>query len=108
MEFRPLEHRELRGDDFWTVIPAYRRLRAGEFHTHTFQAQHSVTNVRQLRDTLQDRVSDAFYADVLAGLKRAPMALRISPYLLSLVNWDQPYEDPIRTQFLPVASHCNP
>jgi lysine 2,3-aminomutase len=32
------------------------------------------------------------------------MALRISPYLLSLIDWSAPYEDPIRTQFMPVAS----
>jgi lysine 2,3-aminomutase len=32
------------------------------------------------------------------------MALRISPYLLSLIAWEAPYDDPIRTQFLPLAS----
>src|SRR5438128_10959836 len=36
------------------------------------------------------------------------MALRISPYLLSLVDWNAPYEDPIRTQFIPVASQQVP
>ena len=32
------------------------------------------------------------------------MAMRISPYILSLIDWDNPYEDPLRTQFIPVAS----
>ena len=32
------------------------------------------------------------------------MAMRISPYILSLIDWDNPYEDPLRTQFVPVAS----
>jgi lysine 2,3-aminomutase len=36
------------------------------------------------------------------------MALRISPYLLGLINWDAPYQDPIRTQFMPVASQQIP
>ena len=32
------------------------------------------------------------------------MAVRISPYLLGLVDWNNPYDDPIRQQFLPVGS----
>lgn len=99
-----LEHRRLRRDEFWRVIPAYAQVDHSEFHSHTFQVQHTVTNVAQLRETLRHLVPEAFCLDVLAGLKRAPMALRISPYLLSLVDWDNPYEDPLRTQFLPVAS----
>jgi lysine 2,3-aminomutase len=105
---RGLEHRELRHDDFWKVIPAYEKVGAAEFQTHTFQARHSVTTLRQLRETLQDLVPGSFYDDVENGLKRAPMALRISPHLLSLVDWENAYEDPIRTQFLPVASQQVP
>ncbi len=98
------KHRDLRLDDFWSVIPAYANVKADEFHTHGFQVRQSVTNVRQLRETLGDLAPDSFYEDVAEGIKRAPMALRISPYLLSLINWTAPYEDPIRTQFLPLAS----
>ncbi len=105
---RGLEHRQLRRDEFWREIPGYAHVAAQEFHTHTFQNRQSITNVRQLRETLQTLVSDSFYADVLEGLKRAPMNLRISPYLLSLVNWEDPYSDPIRTQFMPVASQQLP
>src|SRR5437867_9375226 len=105
---RNLEHRELRRDEFWATIPAYEKVSRAEFHTHTFQARHAVTNLRQLRDTLQQLVSNAFYADVEQGLGRAPMALRISPYLLSLVDWENPYHGPIRTQFLPAASQQQP
>ena len=32
------------------------------------------------------------------------MSVRISPYLLSLIDWEQPFEDPLRRQFLPLAS----
>src|SRR5436309_11459913 len=105
---RTLEHRNLRRDDFWSAIPAYATTRADEFHTHTFQARRSVTNVRQLRETLQDLMPDSFYEDVAEGIRRAPMALRISPYLLSLIDWNAPYQDPIRSQFLPAASQQQP
>src|SRR5215210_7439610 len=99
-----LEHRNLRHDEFWRQIPAFQHASSAEFHTHTFQARHSVSNVRQLQDALQHLVPESFLNDVAAGLARAPMALRISPYLLSLIDWDEPYTDPIRTQFLPLAS----
>jgi lysine 2,3-aminomutase len=103
-----LEHRELRTDDFWRAIPAFAHTGAAEFNTHTFQARQTVTNVRQLRDTLQGLAPESFYEDLAAGLKHAPMALRISPYLLGLIDWSNPKEDPIRTQFIPLASQQEP
>jgi len=42
--------------------------------------------------------------DGVAGLRQAPMSMRVSPYLLSLVDWHNPYEDPLRRQFIPLAS----
>jgi lysine 2,3-aminomutase len=36
------------------------------------------------------------------------MALRISPYLLSLIDWSDPIDDPIRAQFMPLASRQQP
>jgi lysine 2,3-aminomutase len=103
-----LEHRDLRDDDFWRAIPGFAHVSAAEFHTHIFQARHSVTNVQQLRDTLGHLVPDSFFQDLADGLRRAPMALRISPYLLSLIDWSQPVDDPIRAQFMPLASRQQP
>src|SRR4051812_16404585 len=103
-----LEHRDLRGDDFWRTIPAYAAVSPAEFQTHGFQVRHTVTNVRQLRETLQSLAPESFYTDLEQGLKRAPMALRISPYLLALIDWSNPYDDPIRTQFLPLGSEQMP
>ena len=42
-----------------------------------------------------------------AGLPR-PMSVRVSPYLLSLIDWSRPYEDPLRRQFIPVATRLLP
>lgn len=30
--------------------------------------------------------------------------MRLSPYIISRIDWSRPYEDPVRRQFLPVAS----
>ena len=102
------DHRRLRRDEFWRSIPGYAEVTAAEFRTHRFQQKSTVTNVRQLRDTLGNIVPDSFYRDLDAGIRQAPMALRISPYLLSLVDWKSPDTDPIRTQFLPLRSQQQP
>lgn len=34
----------------------------------------------------------------------APMAIRLTPHILSCVNWESPLDDPIRRQFLPLKS----
>ena len=103
-----LQHSDLRADDFWRRIPGFANVNAAEFQTHTFQSRHTVTNIRQIKDLLQDRASESFFEDVALGVERAPMALRISPYLLSLIDWNDPHRDPIRTQFLPLASQQLP
>ncbi len=101
-------HRDLRDDEYWRVIPAYADLRADEFHEHRFQSRNSVTSLKKLREVLGSLVSEAFYRDVEQGLLRSPMSLRISPYLLSLIDWSEPAEDPLRIQFLPMGSRMRP
>ncbi|MDA0746167.1 MAG: KamA family radical SAM protein [bacterium] len=103
-----LEHRTLRQDAFWTSIPVYKNLDAETFHSHQFQTRNSITSLKKLQDALGDLVPASFYEDVRDGLRRAPMSIRISPYILSLVDWSDPYHDPLRAQFLPVGSHHLP
>jgi lysine 2,3-aminomutase len=104
-------HRHLRRDEFWRAIPAYAEVTQAEFGDHKWQQRHTVTNVKQLRETLGGRVAEGFYEDLEAGISHAPMSLRISPYLLALVDWadrDTIRRDPIRTQFLPLRSQQEP
>ena len=103
-----ISHRDLRDDEYWRVIPAYADLRADEFHEHRFQSRNSVTSLKKLREVLGSLVSEAFYRDVEQGLLRSPMSLRISPYLLSLIDWSEPAMDPLRIQFLPMGSRMRP
>lgn len=48
-----------------------------------------------------------FIERVIEGIKKAPMAIRLSPHILSVVNWSDPLNDPIRRQFIPVSSPLN-
>jgi lysine 2,3-aminomutase len=103
-----LVHRQLLGGEFWRKIPAYAEVGAVEFLDHKWQAKHSITNIPKLLATVSGLVSDAFVADAQRGFERAPMSVRVSPYLLSLIDWTRPYEDPLRTQFIPLGSRLLP
>ena len=105
---RDQAHRELWTGEFWRRIPAYRDVDEATFLDHRFQAKASVTRAEQLYSVLRECVSDAFYQAVEEGLSRAPMSVRLSPYVLSLIDWDRPEADPIRRQFLPLASELLP
>lgn len=108
VEASALQHRELLEGPFWQKIPAYAGVTEAEFLDHAWQAKHSITNVAKLLGALKGLVSDEFFKDAEEGFKHAPMSVRVSPYLLSLVDWSQPYEDPLRIQFIPVASRHLP
>src|SRR5205823_5267912 len=103
-----LHHRQLLDGPFWQRIPAYRNVDEATFLDHSWQAKNSITNPQKLLATVQDLVPQAFYDDVAQGFHLAPMSIRVSPYLLSLIEWSDPYNDPLRRQFVPVASRLLP
>jgi lysine 2,3-aminomutase len=107
-EAQSLRHRDLLDGDFWRRIPAFQDISEAEFLDHNFQARHSITKPRALFDALRGLVSEGFLADADAGFKRAPMSVRVSPYLLSLIDWSNPYADPLRRQFIPLGSALLP
>jgi lysine 2,3-aminomutase len=102
------EHRVFRDDEFWQDIPAWRTVTREEFADHHWQSKNSIRTVGQLREVLKSRIDEALIADIEAAMHRAPMNVRITPYVFSLIDWDHPLEDPLRKQFLPVASQMLP
>lgn len=103
-----LVHGQLLGGEFWRRIPAYAEVEESQFLDHLWQAKNSITRVPQLLQALSGLVSDAFIKDVEAGFHHSPMAVRVSPYMLSLIDWTRPYEDPLRIQFIPAGSRLLP
>jgi lysine 2,3-aminomutase len=103
-----LIHRELVGGEFWRSVPAWRDVDEATFLDYRWQMKHSVTKVAKLLEVLQDLAHDDFIADIREGFHHAPMAVRVSPYLLSLIDWSDPYKDPIRRQFIPTNSELRP
>ena len=103
-----LGHRDLVRGEFWRDVPAYGDVSEPQFLDHLWQARNSITTPKKLLAALSGLVSDAFIEDVRNGFEHSPMSVRVSPYLLSLINWEDPYEDPLRIQFIPVGSRLLP
>ncbi len=99
-----LRHAELVSGEFWRHIPAYKDVSEAQFLDHNWQAKNSVTRVDKLLAAIAGLVDDGFIKDAEEGFRRAPMSVRISPYMLALIDWRDPHKDPIRTQFLPLGS----
>ena len=103
-----LAHTDLLGGVWWQQIPAYRNIDEACFLDHTWQAKNSITKVSKLVETIQEMVPPGFVEDLELGMRHAPMSVRVSPYIVSLIDWERPYEDPLRTQFFPLASRLRP
>src|SRR3954454_3045376 len=103
-----LVHKQLVRGAFWQKIPAYAKVSEAEFLDHKWQAKHTITNLAKLIAALGPLAPPDFVEDATKGFAKAPMSVRVSPYLLSLIDWSSPYDDPLRIQFIPVLSRLLP
>jgi lysine 2,3-aminomutase len=103
-----LTHRTLLESPDFRRIPAYAGVTDEQFLDHRWQAKKSITRPDKLLETMRGLVSEDFIKDATEGFARAPMSVRVSPYLLSLIDWSDPYRDPLRIQFIPLASKMLP
>lgn len=99
-----LRHRDFPDEEFWRDIPSFKDVGYEQFMDHKFQLINTVTGVDKLKEIVGPLASQEFLDDMDAGLRAAPMNVRVSPYLISRIDWRNPYDDPLRIQFLPVAS----
>lgn len=90
------------------TVPAWGSVSAEQFRSHRWQMRNAVTQPEQLRELVGDRAPAEFYDDVAEGLRRAPMNIRVTPHVISLVDWQNPTDDPIRRQFIPLGSEIEP
>lgn len=113
---------------YWTKIPAWREVSTDQFLSHKWQMGHTVQSEKALVAFLNTALPDAilpqrdmaphlritdiqtrdqFVSRVLEGIRKAPMSVRLSPHILSSINWQDPLNDPIRRQFIPLSSPLN-
>jgi len=70
--------------------------------------KNTITRPQQLAEIVGSLAPKSFFDDVVEGFARAPMSIRVSPYMIALIDWEDPYGDPLRRQFIPVASRLLP
>ncbi|MGZ3552436.1 MAG: KamA family radical SAM protein, partial [Vulcanimicrobiaceae bacterium] len=103
-----LQYKNVQQGEFWRAVPAYEHVDEATFLDHLWQQKHSVKTPQELLEAIKGAADPEFIKDAEAGFNHAPMAVRVSPYAISLIDWTDPYDDPIRTQFIPVKSRMLP
>ena len=98
------KYKDLLNGNFWSSISAYQNINETKFLDWKWQSVNTITKPNKLLDIIKHLTDDTFIKDVEEGFIKAPMSLRVSPYILSLINWEDPYNDPLRIQFIPVGS----
>ncbi|CAK3765043.1 L-lysine 2,3-aminomutase [Lecanosticta acicola] len=112
---------------YWQNIGIYQHATEEDFLSYQWQKSKTLDRhwklVSFLESVLPDRIPepsvkkarwagiktrDDFLADVDAGMKMAPMAVSLTPHILSVADWNNPLEDPIRNQFIPLKSGLKP
>ncbi|KAK7757712.1 hypothetical protein SLS62_000090 [Diatrype stigma] len=104
---------------FWRDIAPYKDISAEEFLSWRWCTKNVIETEDKLFTfldaALPDEVlcygsstkmqsKDYFMADVLKGLKESAMSVRVMPYMMSKINWEDPANDPIFRQFIPLSS----
>ncbi|KAL1837498.1 hypothetical protein VTJ49DRAFT_3726 [Mycothermus thermophilus] len=106
-------------NEFWRKVPLWKDVPVKDFLSYRWSTKNMVDNKPQLlnflRATVPDQVPldkegtrtqtrDEYIEDVFAGITAATMSVRMTPYILSRINWRDPRHDPIARQFLPLKS----
>ncbi|KAF2839430.1 kama family protein [Patellaria atrata CBS 101060] len=110
------------GDPFWQEISKWEKVTQGDFLSHKWQVANAVYELQNIVKFLDSvlppkvpgpRISTQpttwiskrdFIDDVEKGMLQTTMAVKLTPYILSRINWKDPVADPIRVQFLPLRS----
>lgn len=103
LEMQPSGGQLVLETEFWKQIPAFAQVTQTQFLDYRWQLQHSVCHPEDLTTLLSGWVEPEFLNQVNQGVAQSTMSLRLTPYLLSLINWQNPWTDPIRRQFIPLG-----
>ncbi|MFH1464117.1 MAG: KamA family radical SAM protein [Pseudomonadota bacterium] len=93
---------------WWRRVPAWSELSTSTFRDVRWQLRNTVRTLDALQQALGHQLPARFLADAADGLARSPMELRLTPHVVSLIDWSRPWADPVRRQFLPLGSEHEP
>lgn len=93
---------------FWQRLRQYREVERSAFLSECWQLRNSLRSPERLYDFICIEASQALADDFAASLANNPMQVRLTPYVLALIDWHNPSADPLRRQFIPLASEYVP
>lgn len=90
---------------FWKKNVLYRELEFSEFLCDKFQGKNSITSPQELFEVVSKLTGDEFLAqEAYNGAKLSSMQIRITPYVIAMINWDNFVHCPIRKQYISLSS----
>ncbi|OHE93658.1 L-lysine 2,3-aminomutase [Colletotrichum orchidophilum] len=112
-----------RRDEFWRKIPWWQDVSTDDFLSYRWSSRNMVERLPKLRGFLDATLPEyipvrgsssemesrnELVNDIFAGIKKATMSVRLTPYVLSRIDWKDPRNDPIFRQFIPTQSTMVP
>ncbi|KKA30122.1 hypothetical protein TD95_002004 [Thielaviopsis punctulata] len=105
-------------DEFWRKVPIWEGVEAKDFLSYRWATANLVQGTPKFHKFLsailpervpsltpgQDESKEQLMEDIFSGISTATMAIRMTPYVLSRINWEDPRHDPIFRQFIPTKS----
>ncbi|KAI7541136.1 hypothetical protein KC331_g8758 [Hortaea werneckii] len=113
--------------EYWKTVKVWHNVTAKDFMSYRWQVANTIDRKDKLinflstvvpeqipqkrsneNDTAPFQTREEFLVNVVEGIKTAPMAIRLTPHILSVINWVDPVNDPVRCQFIPLKSGLLP
>ena len=98
------EFYEFDDSETWRQIPYWKEISEECFGDHNWQLKNSVTTINKLKEVTKGLISETILKDISLGLLKTRMNMRVTPCILSRINWKNHIEDPLRRQFIPLGS----
>jgi len=91
-------------NEFWRKTPIYKDITTEQFSDYSWQNNNSMINKNYTSILEKNNVKKDIINDISQSLQSNKMSIRVTPYIMSLVNWNDFYNCPIAKQFIPTIS----
>lgn len=96
--------REFKEPD-WTRLPGYKGVSKSDWESALWQRQHSIKNLKDLKDALGSYLTDEVAGQIMRDQKEtATMSLLIPPHMLNCMDEKDFAGDPVRRYMIPMRS----
>ena len=93
----------------WTRLPGYKKISKADWESALWQRQHSVKNLKDLKDAFGGHFTDEMAEELQRDQKeRATMSILIPPHMINTMNERDLFNDPVRRYMLPFFRDRHP